>query len=352
MKRFILVAGVDYERKGVDFRIFCNSRVKRMVAANTAKEELIFEIFDVKAGEVVTRKFTYPSGKRSESTSKTGSFDPVTRSHYDRHGSGSSVRYVFKDGQSGMMSVTDVYAAVRAVGTSDPGTLQELSFFSHAWHGGPILVNSSDDGFTVGPPAVVGGPPTRVALGASRDPDDKDPRAKDFMVPNMTAAQLKLFQDAYHADGYNWSWGCAFPRVIHEILHKLEHHRDYRPTGLADNQVFVFKNFRANHIAELENRLGMIFLDPKDVQLEFRELKQFFCSVTQDSYTHHLAVNSKKKTFGGVMGTYSEYDEGTQPLMHVHKGFARHFKFYESYLGFTFDREDRKYGAFLPTFTC
>ncbi|HEU0247350.1 MAG TPA: hypothetical protein VFR38_09735 [Gaiellaceae bacterium] len=140
--------------------------------------------------------------------------------------------------------------------------------------------------------------------------------------------------------------------MIHEILHKLEHHRDYRSSGLADDQAFVFKNFRANHIAELENRLGMIILDPKDVQLEFKELKQFFCSVTQDSYTHHLAVNSKKKTFGGVMGTYSEYDGGTQPLMHVHKGFARHFKFYESYFGFSYDPEGRKYGAFLPTFTC
>ena len=46
--------------------------------------------------------------------------------------------HFFKNGQSGMMSVTDVYAAVQAIGSSDPGTLLELSFFSHAWHGGPL----------------------------------------------------------------------------------------------------------------------------------------------------------------------------------------------------------------------
>ncbi|MGW0477535.1 hypothetical protein [Streptomyces coeruleorubidus] len=43
-------------------------------------------------------------------------------------------------------------------------------------------------------------------MGAARDPDDKDPRSgKDFAPPNMTAAELVLFQDAYHPDGYNWS---------------------------------------------------------------------------------------------------------------------------------------------------
>jgi hypothetical protein len=353
MKQFLLVAGVDYERKGVDFRLFCNNRVKRMIMANKAAEEMTFQIFDLKAGQVITHEVAYPKGKRTETVNKTTPFDPITRSHYDRVGSGKDVHYEFKNGQRGMMSITDIYAAVRAIGSSDPGTLFEFSFFSHAWYGGPILVNSFDDGFLDGPPVSIGGPPTRTALGAARDADDKDPRAgKDFSPPNMSAAELKLFQDAYRADGYNWSWGCAFPRVIHEILHKLEHHRDYRSSGLADDQVFVFKNLRVNHIAHLESRLGVSLPDPRKVELEFKDLKRFFCSVTEGSYTQHLAVNSKKKTFGGVMGTYSEYDKGPRPLMHVDKGFARHFTFYKNYLGFSFDPEGRNYGEFTPTFTC
>jgi hypothetical protein len=352
MKRFVLVAGYDYERKGVDFRIFCNSRVKRMVAANRAKEEMSFQVFDVRRGEVVTHDVTYPGGKKSETVARTQPFTALTAGNYDRIGAAPHVRYRFKDGQSGMMSVTDVYAAVRAIGTSNPGELLELSFFSHAWHGGPILVNSDDDGLVTGPPAVVGGPPTVTAVGAGRDPDDKDPRSKDFQPPNMTAAQLKEFQDAYRPDGYSWSWGCAFPRDVHEILHKLEHHRDYRASGLADDKEFRFTNFRANHIALLQRVLGIVFADPRNVRLEFKELKRFFCLITQTSYTHHLAVQSTKKAFGGVMGTYSEYDTGRLPLMHVEPTFGRHFRFYENYLGFKFDPEGRKYGEFSPVFSC
>jgi len=352
MKRFILVGGFDYERKGVDFRIFCNSRVKRMVAANSAKEEMSFQVFDVGKGEVVTHDVSYPGGKKSESVARTQPFVAITASHYDRIGTAGDVHFRFKDGQSGMMSVTDVYAAVRTIGASNPGELFELSFFSHAWHGGPILLNSYDDGVVTGPPAAPGGPPTVTAVGAARDPDDKDPRPKDFLPPNMTTAQLKEFQDAYRPDGYSWSWGCAFPRLIHEILHKLEQHRDYRASGLADDKEFKFTNLRAEHISLLEVWLGIFLLNPRDVRLEFKELKRFFCLATQASYTHHLAVQSKRKAFGGVMGTYSEYDTGRLPLMHVEPSFGRHFKFYENYLGFKFDPEGRKYGEFSPTFSC
>ena len=352
MKRFVLVAGFDYERKGVDFRLFCNSRVKRMVAANRAKEDLSFQVFDVRAGEVVTHDVTYPGGKKSETVNRTQPFVAITSAHYDRIRSGTHVRFRFKDGQTGMMSVTDVYAAVRTIGASNPGELFELSFFSHAWHGGPILLNSDDDGVVTGPPAVVGGPPTVTAVGASRDPDDKDPRDKDFRPPNMTAAQLKEFQDAYRSDGYSWSWGCAFPRVVHEILHKLEHHADYRSSGLADDKIFRFRNFRAEHITSLQRRLGVTFPNPRDVSLEFKELKRYFCLATQESYTHHLAVQSKKKAFGGVIGTYSEYDKGRLPLMHVEPSFGRHFRFYASYLNFAFDPERRHYGEYSPTFSC
>jgi hypothetical protein len=352
MKRFVLVGGFDYERKGVDFRIFCNNRVKRMVAANTAKEDMSFQVFDVRRGEVVTHDVTYPGGKKSESVTKTQPFAAITAANYDRIVTGTHVRHRFKDGQSGMMSATDVYAGVRAIGVSNPGELLELSFFSHAWHGGPILLNSDDDGVFTSPPSAPGGPPTITAVGAGRDPDDKDPRHKDFLPPTMTAAQLKEFQDAYRADGYSWSWGCAFPRVIHEILHKLEHHRDYRSSGLADDKVFTFTNLRADHIDQLERTLGMLFLDPRNVDLEFKELKHYFCLMTQASYTHQLAVGSNKKAFGGVIGTYSVYDSGQLPLMHVEPSFARHFKFYENYLGFKFDPEGRKYGEFSPAFSC
>jgi hypothetical protein len=352
MKQFVLVAGIDYEFKGVNFRLFANNRLKRMVAKNTAKEDLTFQIFDVKSGEVVTHEFTYPGGKRTETVTRTTPFTALTRANFDRFVVGGETHHRFRDGQSGMMSVTDVYTAVQAIGASDPGTLLELSFFSHAWHGGPLLVNSRDDGQVTGPPGTPGGPPTVTNVGAARDPDDKDPRAVDFMVPRMSGADLTLFQDAYHADGYSWVWGCAFPRVVHEILHKLEHHRDYRSSGLPDTQMFVFTNFRADHILSLHDFLGAVFANPRRVEIEFGELKRYVCRVVQSSYTHHLAVNSNKKTFGGLMGTYSDYDHGRLALMHVVTIFPGHLRFYQNYLGFSLDPEGRRYGEYLPTFTC
>lgn len=214
-------------------------------------------------------------------------------------------------------------------------------------------MNSSDDGRVTGPPAVPGGPPTVTLVGAGRDPDDFDPRApKDFQPPTMTTAQLTEFRAAFHADGIGWSWGCAFPRVIHEILHKLETHRKYRRSGLSDAETFEFTNFRADHVTVLQGRLGVTFPDPRRVSLTFADLKRFFCLITMESYNHHLAVAADRAVFAGVMGTFSEYDTGPMPLMHVAPGFARHFRFYANYLGFTFDAEGRHYGAYLPTFTC
>jgi len=353
MRRFVIIAGVDYERNGVNFRIFADNRVKRLVATNTAKEDLTFQVFDVRTGSVVTRAVTYPGGKKTEKVAAVTPFTPVAPTHYNRLGSGTDVHYELRDGIRGLMSVTDVYAAVQTIGRDDPGTLRELSFFSHAWHGGPILINSFDDGIVTGPPLSVGGPPTRTSVGAARDPDDFDPRpAKDFTPPTMTTAELAEFRAAFHTAGIGWSWGCAFPRTIHEILHKLEQHRDYRRSGLADSTKLVFTNFRADHIGELTTTLGLAVPDPKRVELTFGDLRRYFCLRTMDSYSHHLAVAADRIVFAGPIGTYSEYDTGPRPLMHVHDGFARHFTFYANYLGFTYDPEGRHYGAFLPTFTC
>ncbi len=352
MKQVVLVAGIDYEFKGVEFRIFSGNRLKRLLAKNTAKEDMTFHLFDVKSGEVERHDVTYPGGKQTIKLTKSAPFTKLGKANYNRTVVAGEAHYDFKNGQRGHLSVTDVYAAVQQIGRDAPGTLLELSFFSHAWHGGPILVNSFDDGQLIGPPLSIGGPPSVIVLSpAERDPDDYDPRPKDFSPPNMDAAKLKQFKDAFRADGYCWNWGCAFPRVVHEILHKLETHKDYRASGLGDDDLFVFTNFRAEHLAILSPLFGP-FPNPRRVELKFKHLKYFFCRVTEASYTHRLAANSGVKTYGGVMGTYSEYDTGSLPLMNVYKGFSRHIQFYKNYLGFSFDPEGRRYGEYKPACSC
>jgi len=358
MKNVILVAGVDYEFKGVDFRTFCDNRMKRLLAANKAKEEMTFKIFDFRRGEVVTHEVAYPGGKQALKTNKPtpSPFDGIGKADYDSYKSGGDTHYRFKDGNRDTMSIVDIYREVSGIGASSPGTLFELSFFSHAWMGGPILVNSYDDGVMHFPPPISSLVGPFSLPSTMRDPDDKDPRsAKDFIAPTMDAAALGNFRKAFHSGGYIWVWGCAFPRLVHEILHKLENHPKYKPSGVADDELFKFANFSAPQADMLERwlstELGGGFPDKKNIAIKFKFLKYFFSKVTAASYTHHIAANAKVKAYGGVMGTYSSYDAGPLALMSVDSSFARHFTFYRNYLGFSFDPEGRKYGEYKPDFS-
>ncbi|MFB7494520.1 hypothetical protein ACFC09_07395 [Streptomyces sp. NPDC056161] len=343
MKHFVLVAGYELPPKNLPFRAYCENRIRRLVAANKAGEDLVFQIFDVGSGEVVARTFTYPGGTRTESVAAVRSFLRVTRARYDGH--------AFKDGQDGVMSVTDVYAAVRTIGARAPGTLMELSFVSHGFYGGPVLVNSYDDGIAERPSTVPGGRPVLVQMGSmARDPDDKDPRAKDFHAANMEPAELAAFQAAYHPDGINWTWGCAFDETVHQILTKLEFHPEYRSAGLPDSKALAFRNLTQGQVYVLEKGLGTTFPDHREVDVTFGEMKRFFRKYLLSSYSHALAVASRRRTFGGLVGTYAEPDTGPRPLMHINSGFSRHFTFYKNYFGFAFDPEGRRYGLYDPAF--
>jgi hypothetical protein len=358
MRQFILVAGVDYEFHGVDFRLFCDNRRKRLVARSKKTEDLTFRILDIRKGEVITHELTFPKGKQVEKVTKLtpSPFKSIGKANYDSTVVAGETHYRFKEGQRDKMSILDVYRTVQQVGVDAPGTLAELSIFSHAFMGGPILVNSFDDGIVNLTLSFLGGTfPFSLPSGA-RDPDDMDPRAaKDFVAPTMTAAALANLQAAFSPDGFIWIWGCAFPRLVHEMLHKIERHPSYRDRGVADDEVFKITNFDSAHADTLEAWLlperGPI-PDKKKIEIEFKFLKHFFCKITEASYTHALARNAQVKVFGGLMGTYSDYDQGSLPLMSVHKGFARHFAFYQNYLGFGFDPEGRKYGEYKPAFVC
>jgi hypothetical protein len=130
------------------------------------------------------------------------------------------------------MSITDVYAFVRNIGRTDPGTVQELNFFGHGWHGGPILVNSLDNSTT-----------------AARDPNDKDGRgSKDFRSPNMDAAARGELSSAYAPDGFTWLWGCVFAAAPFQVLHRLLTNRVYQSGKMKDSDLVKlnFSSTQAN----------------------------------------------------------------------------------------------------------
>ena len=349
MKQYILVAGVDYDFKGVDFRLFCNNRMKRTLDGNRAKEDMTFQIFDFRKGEVVTHEITYTGGKQVGKTTKLSPspFKSISKANYDRYVIDRETHYRFKDGQRDKLSILDIYKSVQKIGVDAPHTLAELSFYSHGFYGGPLLVNSYDDGQVN---------QSVVLPSGARDPDDMDPRVKDFNPPIIDAIALTNFQNAFHADGFVWIWGCAFPRLVHEILHKIEHNSSYKESGLGDEELFRIKNFNTSQADYLESwvkdALGGPFPNKKNIEIKFKFLRYFFCQMIETSYLHYMSVNAKVKAYGALIGTYAEYDTGRLPLMHIYRGFARHFAFYKNYLGFNFDPEGRKYGEYRPDFTC
>ena len=242
--------------KGVDFRIVLQQPDEADGRREHPKEELSFQVFDFPAGEVVTHDVTYPGGKKSESVTRTQPFTAITTAHYDRIVTGADVRYRSRTVRAGMMSVTDIYGAVRAIGVSNPGELLELSFFSHAWHGGPILVNSATTRSSPGPRQYPAGrtKPTLVGAGARS-------RRQGPALQGLPAAQ----HDGRAAEGVPGR--VPRRRLQLELGLCVSTRRPRDPpqarapsrlprVGPCRRQGFRFTNFRANHIESLERRLG------------------------------------------------------------------------------------------------
>lgn len=101
--------------------------------------------------------------------------------------------FSFRDGQHGHMSILDVYQAVREIGADHPRSLVKLSVFSHGWMGGPILVNSYNDGRALRFAAPLSeSEPFRLPA-ASRGSDDMNQRVKHFTQPTMDSVALENF---------------------------------------------------------------------------------------------------------------------------------------------------------------
>lgn len=360
MKQYVFVAGYDYEGKGVTFKYIANHRMKQVISANAAKDELRFHICDFKTGEINKHVVTYPSGTKTTTVSQTASFDAITSSHYgsvlDVNG---DTQTGFKDNQRTVMSILNIYEQVQKIGLDDPGTLIELSFFSHGWMGGPILVNSFDNRsqevVTTNPDGTTSSRIITIG-GTTRDPDDMDPRGQyDFTAPTMDAIRLTSFQDAFHADGYVWIWGCAFPTLIHKVLTKIEKNSAYKRSGVTDSTIFSFTNLTTEEKDVLSFFSNGNFTPPAtgQVDITFEMIKYIMCIANINTYASAMARAANKKVYAAPLGTYSEFDQtGTRPLMNVSSKFTRHFNFYSTYLGYAFDPENRRYAEYLPTTIC
>jgi hypothetical protein len=100
------------------------------------------------------------------------------------------------------ISIVHVYDHITALGRLSPGCVAGFHIFSHAWAGGPILVNTSEG--------------SRYRHSGKRDPSDKDGRSKDFDPVNMP--ELEHFCAAFCPSAIAKVWGCfattAYRRLV------------------------------------------------------------------------------------------------------------------------------------------
>ncbi|WP_445143324.1 hypothetical protein [Dyella sp. Tek66A03] len=347
-KQVALVAGFDYEFNGLDFATICKNRIQRLIA-KYPKDQLRFTLFDVGAGTVTQNELSAPN-KRSWSTLKT--FTATSRGNYSAVVVGKENH--FDQNPAGIMSITDAYEFIQKIGAgSEAGTLKEFSVFAHGWVGGPILVNSSD-----------------LASGATRDPGDKDARArKDFNTPNMTAAMLTNFQKAFDGSGIVWTWGCSFARAYNLILAALFKHKKYKsiprgkvkPTDMFDME-FEEDLSKTDGPARFDDIRGMLpggalkAGPPRNykITVAFLTITNLLKTDLSDAYSAKVATASGKTAFGALLGTYADFEKGGKnPLMLIPRkhppyadDFTRVINFYKHYVHIAIDPENRGYGKF------
>lgn len=372
-KNVLLVAGYNYENDlNPNFPKYCNNRMIRLLAKSKAPHDLVFTIFDVGGGVIKQNKADPKTKKRSWSELKK--FNKVTRANYEDYKRGIENHYITipdddpKFKPDGVMSIVDVYEFVQNIGSgSDKKSVIELSFFSHGWAGGPILVNSFDDNSS---------DPTKKRL-----TNDKDARQwKDFVAPTMDAAALDNFISAFSPSGLIWIWGCSWDLAVHKTLSALFKTSKYRkspPGKLKDTDKFTlhfsedskppvsydwFNNIVRNFLPGGTLKGHVVLADDKSISgteytvtQTFQEIKDKISRRADfQNYSANIAIATMVDTYGALPGTYTDEEKGVlHPLMIIPNRIPPYsddlratLYFYKTYMKSTFDPENRGYGHF------
>ncbi len=250
------------------------------------------------------------------------------------------------DPPAGMMSVTDVYDYVKRLGRGEKdagsaGTLVELSFFSHGFFQGPVLVNSFD----------------RQKNSNERDPKDKDPRhSKDFM---MSKDDRAAFQKAFAKGAVVWVWGCNGTSDYYIVFDRLKNTPKYphKASGrtIPDNQVIEFNAIKKKDEAFFLKRKEVFTPGHNEHTFEstMKKIKAFYQDGIKDTYMSNVATFAKVLAHGALPGM--EAVNGKDGLMAVPTNFETEktnhtpfIEFYKTYLNAAEDEEGRHYGKYLP----
>lgn len=339
MRTFVYVAGFDYMFKRNSFLVLANRRMEAALSKyKGGNEELNFTILDFSSGKIFRHRAVPSSAGLKRSTSEATPYRAITGADYDKRSEHPPMKTDTPEVDK-IMSILDVYKEVKTIGVNAPGSLNELSIFSHGWMGGAVLANTYES-----PSAKTSG---------KRDPKDKDARVKDFSEENMPSGEAKKFRAAYSADGINWLWGCSFPKATHGLLHKITNHRVYHTSSVSSKAVFEFPKgaLTSSELDALIDGLGFdgpTIVKSHGIEITFAQIKEAFIRSNQSAYAHALARMTDRVTFAAPVGTFSGFESGATGLMRVSKTVGSYLHFYKQHLQFEFDSEKRNYAKY-PT---
>jgi hypothetical protein len=336
--RVLLVSGYDFtgstERKRWDFAAFVHNRISRLRATYNEPIPLHVLMMDVERGKISLDRFDGESHTRvvvdQRPSLGAGSFRWCERTN----------REVFCGTDLETISITDVYDHVIDIGRLAPGTLLELNFVCHSWIGGPILVNSYER--------------PEYKTGLNRDPFDKDGRAnKDFVSISPH------FADAFHSRGQTWNWGCANAKSVQIVLEALRNHEKRAFLDASDENPLTLY---FGSVPDATQAIDTIFF--ADLRVCGSEhvlhtspaaLARFLRRRLAASYSYRLACSSSVVAYGALPGTYTTFDDGPLPMLHVPDGrvdasrdLSWVLDIYRLLTHIEFDPEGRGFARFQP----
>ncbi len=198
-EEIVLVAGWDYSG-GADNTLYAKTWRDDLYAQETyvtgtstplsrsISDHTVVTLFDFKSGN----RIRWIKGRRDwhEMDSELQGSVPTHTANYK------SKANKKKRHDDDSISILHVYDYIADLGKAAAGCLLSVDMFSHAWAGGPILVNTNQEAeFSPG-----------GARELERDPGDKDGRTKDFSRTNLP--RLSEFKQAFASDAVAKIWGC------------------------------------------------------------------------------------------------------------------------------------------------
>lgn len=213
---------------------------------------------------------------------------------------------------AGALSIVDLYRYLSEVGELRPGSVKEVSIFSHAWEGGPILYDTNDIDVERPRPNA-------------RSPFDFDGRPKDFAAENVEAEDgWPHMKEALAEDGVFRAFGCNAVSEYRLAIATAEANKNRGETAIFTYNLFM------PPFGRLERGLNRKFLH--------RFLFQRFA----DPERTYLAAAAKffdKAVIGAPPGAGSEFAvrHGIPLMRVVAKSWGKLYPYYKEHFGPEFE---------------